>query len=151
MFWLAILWALPLIFISPDQLINQYVNWTELLLADHATRYGFSVLGILHKWLHFEPSKWIVLFAGVLLFCSVYIRKDLFADYGFRLLFLSSILIWVILFNHAAESSGYIICITGIGIWYFIQERTTINTVLVIIAFIMISLIFSDICNLSVY
>ncbi len=84
-------------------------------------------------------------FKMILLFCSVYIRKDLFADYGFRLLFLSSILIWVILFNHAAESSGYIICMTGIGIWYFIQERTTINTVLVIIAFIMMSLIYTDI------
>jgi len=145
MLWFTILWALPLIIISPDQLINQYMNWAELLLTDYTTRYGFSILGIMQKWFLFEPSKWIVMFAGILFFCSVYIRKDLFADYGFRLLFLSSILIWVILFNHAAESSGYIICMTGIGIWYFIQERTTTNTVLVIIAFIMMSLIYTDI------
>ena len=143
--WLVILWALPLVLISPDQLIGQYMSWTELLLNDHDTRYGFSVLGIMQKWFVLEPSKWIVMFTGVLLFCSVYIRKDLFADYGFRLLFLSSILIWIILFNYAAESCSYIICMSGIGIWYFIQERKTINTVLVIFAFIMISLIYTDI------
>lgn len=144
-FWMLVLWALPLIVTSPGQLISQYLNWAELLLADHATRYGFSVLGILHKWFLFDPSKWIVMCAGVLLFCSVYIRKDLFQDYGFRLLLLSSILLWTILFNHTAESSGYIICMAGIGIWYFIQERNRFNTILVIAAFILISLIYSDI------
>jgi len=148
--WLGILWALPLILISPDQLISQYMNWMQLLINDHVTRYGFSVFGILHKWFHFEPSKWIVMFAGVLLFCSVYIRRELFADYGFRLLFLSSILIWVILFNHAAESSGYILSITGIAIWYFVQEKSRINNILVLLAFVFISLSYTDLMPLYI-
>lgn len=144
-FWMIALWALPLVFINPDELINQYINWVHLLKADHAHRYGFSILGVLQQWFHLEPSKWIILLIGVVLFCSVYIRKDLFKDYGFRLLMLASILIWVIIFNHAAESSGYVICMTGAGIWYFIQERNRLNTLLIIAAFIMISLIYSDI------
>jgi hypothetical protein len=28
-------------------------------------------------------------------------------------------LIWVIIFNHKAESPTYIIAVTGVGIWYF--------------------------------
>lgn len=144
-FWMVVLWALPLIILSPDQLLSQYADWMELLKADNQYRYGFSVFGIMKKWFLVEPGKWLVLSIGSLLFCSVYIRKDLYQDFGFRLLFLSSILLWTILFNHTAESSGFIICMTGIGIWYFIQERNQFNTVLVIAAFILISLIYSDI------
>jgi len=144
-FWMIALWALPLVFINPDELINQYINWFHLLQADHLHRYGFSILGVLQQWFHLEPSKWLVLLIGVILFCSVYIRKDLFKEYGFRLLMLASILIWVIIFNHTAESPGYIICMTGIGIWYFIQERKTPNTILAVLAFIMVSLIYTDI------
>lgn len=144
-FWMIALWALPLVVINPDELIKQYFNWFELLEVDHTNRYGFSVFGVLYKWLHIEASKGLLLVSGVLIFCSVYIRKDLFQDYGFRLLLLSSILIWVILFNHTAESPGYIICMTGIGIWYFIQAKNRFNTILVIAAFIMVSVIYSDI------
>ena len=144
-FWLLVLWTAPLLIISPTDLIEQYNNWIELLKTDHASLYGFSVYGILQKWFGFEPSKWIVSIVGVLLFSSVYIRKDLFKDIGFRFLMLSSILMWVNLFNHIAESSGYILSMTGIGIWYFSQEKSRINNSLIIIAFVIVSLIYSDI------
>lgn len=143
-FWMTVLWALPLIVTSPDQLMSQYTSWIELLKADNAYRYGFSVFGVMQKWFLFEPNKWLILAIGSLLFCLVYIRKDLYQDFGFRLLFLSSILLWTILFNHTAESSGYIICMTGIGIWYFIQKKKLINTILAVAAFIVISLIYTD-------
>jgi hypothetical protein len=142
------LWAVPLTVTPPDQLLEQYTNWLQILKTDGTSRYGFSVFGLLHRWFHVEISKWIVLATGLIIFCSAYIRRDLFREYGFRVLFLSSILIWVVLFNHAAESSSYIICMTGIGIWYFIQERNKFNTILVIAAFIIVSLLFTDITPL---
>ncbi len=143
-FWMVVLWTLPLIILSPDQLIIQYADWIELLKSDNAYRYGFSVFGVLHKWFLVEISKWYILTAGIMMFCLVYIRRDLYKEYGFRLLFLSSILLWTILFNHTAESSGYIICMTGIGIWYFNQEMKLINTILAVAAFTTISLVYTD-------
>ena len=144
-FWLLVLWTVPLLIISPTDLFEQYNNWIELLKTDHASLYGFSVYGILQKWFGLEPSKWIVSIVGILLFSSVYIRKDLFKDTTFRFLMLASILMWVNLFNHIAESSGYILSMTGIGIWYFSQEKSRINNSLIILAFVFVSLIYSDI------
>ena len=142
--WIVVLGLLPLVVISPSQLIDQYMGWWNILMVDHKARYGFSVLGILHKWFGLDPSKMMVLVVGVLLFCLGYIRKDFYKQYPFKLLFLSSILIWVILFNHTAESSGYILAMTGSAIWYFSQEKTKLNTILIISAFVIVSLFSTD-------
>ena len=39
-------------------------------------------------------------------------------------------LIWVIIFNHKAESSTYIIAVTGVAIWYFAAPKATWRTAL---------------------
>lgn len=144
-FWTMVLWVLPLIVTAPEQLFEQYSNWIQILQTDGTSRYGFSIFGVIHRWLSIDISKWIVLLAGIIMFCSVYIRNDLFRDYGFRVLFISSILIWVVLFNHAAESSSYIISMTGVAIWYFMQKRNTTNTILAVVAFLLVSILFTDI------
>ena len=148
--WMIVLWTLPLLVISPSQLIDQYVGWGNILLSDHEARYGFSVLGILHKWFGLDPSKIVVLIVGVLLFCLGYIRTDLFKEYGYRLLFLSSILIWVILFNHTAESSGYILAMTGCAFWFFFQQKSTFNTILIFSTFVIVSLFSTDIMPVTI-
>lgn len=142
--WTAILFILPLLVITPEQLLNSYSNWFDVLLTDHESRYGFSLLGILHKWFRLDPSKLIVLIIGVALFCLGYLRTSLFKVYEFRLLFLASILIWAILFNHTAESSGYILALSGCAIWYFSQKPTKVNTVLITSAFVIVSLFSTD-------
>lgn len=142
--WSIVVGLLPLLVLSPIQLIDQYVNWFSILISDHNTRYGFSVLGILNTWFGHDPSKLLVIVIGVFLFCLAYLRIDRFKEYSYRLMFLSSILIWVILFNHTAESSGYILAMTGCGIWYFSQPKTLLNTVLIILAFVVVSLFSTD-------
>jgi hypothetical protein len=144
-FWLLALWTLPLLVINPEELINQYFNWFELLKSDHGNLFGYSVYGMLHTWLAIEPSKWMIMLMGVIMFATAFFKRSQFKDTGFHLLTLSSVLIWVNLFNHNAESSGYILSMTGIGFWYFTQEKNRINTFLVILAFVFVSLIYSDI------
>lgn len=142
--WLVILWLLPLLVTSPTELVKQYDNRLVLLQADHGTSYGFSIMGVLNKWMGINPSRWLVTIVGIFLFCLGYIRRDLFQDFLYRYLFLSSILIWVILFNHKSESPTYIIAMAGCGIWFFIQKPTTVNTILIILAFIFVSLTLTD-------
>jgi uncharacterized membrane protein YkvA (DUF1232 family) len=45
-------------------------------------------------------------------------------------------LIWVVIFNHKAESPTFIVAISGVALWFFSQERKTENLVLIVIAFI---------------
>jgi hypothetical protein len=142
--WFVILWILPLMVTSFEMLAQQYAHWLEVLASDHESRYGFSVLGILSKWFGLDPSKLAVLLAGVLLFCLGFVNPGKFREYGNRLLFLASILIWVILFNHTAESSGYILALTGCGIWFFTQKPTRFRTSLIILTFVVVSLFSTD-------
>jgi len=42
----------------------------------------------------------------------------------------------VVIFNYKAESSTYIIAITGIAIWFFSQTKTRLNLLLIGLTFI---------------
>ena len=50
----------------------------------------------------------------------------------------------MVIFNHKAESPTYIIVMSGIGIWYFCQAPDTVNRILLILAFLLISMSISD-------
>jgi len=68
-----------------------------------------------------------------------------FENFGFRFLYLASILIWSVIFNHKAESPTYVIAILGVAIWYFSQRKKIENLALLVFAFIFTSLSPTDI------
>lgn len=118
--WFIVLGALPLVVLSLNELQAQYLSWQNLLSRDHSELVKFSVMGILHTWFGVSLTyKKTVLIAGAILFCVPVIRINLFRNIRFQLLYLSSILLWVIIFNHMAESATFVIAVTGIGIWFF--------------------------------
>ena len=49
-------------------------------------------------------------------------------------------MIWVIIFNHRAESPTFIIALCGMAIWFISQERTPVNIFLIIFALMLTSL-----------
>lgn len=142
--WMTILFLLPLIVISPVELADQYKSWLDILLSDHNSRYGFSVLGIIHQWFGLNPSKWMVLLIGIVIFCLSYLRIQYYQFLNYRLLFLAAMLCWIILFNHTAESSGYIIAMTGCAIWYVTAKKTSYNKGLIVSTFVIVSLFSTD-------
>jgi hypothetical protein len=50
----------------------------------------------------------------------------------------------MVIFNHKAESPTFVIVTAGIGIWYFSQRRDTLNLILLILSFFLISMSVSD-------
>ncbi len=116
--WTAIFALLPLLVTTPQTLLWQYHNWASLMIADASTATGLSVNGLLNSWLGIPNSKWITL-AGVLLFILPLARFRLYTNLSYRLLLLAYMLIWVIIFNHKAESPTYIIAVTGVGIAFW--------------------------------
>jgi len=70
------------------------------------------------------------------LFCVPFFKYRYYQELRYKLLYLASILIWVVIFNHKAESPTYIIAATGVAIWFFSQEQKMENTVLLVLVFI---------------
>lgn len=143
--WFALLLVVPLLVNSPDQLIVQYRSWWRMLSEDLSISDGLSVMGWLKTWFGIAWSKNLVVLTGVILFCLPYARIKLYQDLTFRLLFLSSVLIWIVIFNHKAESPTFVIAMCGVGIWHFTQQKSIINWILVILAFVFTSLSPTDI------
>ena len=131
---------LPLAVVSIDQLKFLYVSWLHMLIDDHSASYGLSVMGWLTTWFHLGIDKNIVVGAGLLIIGLPFLRLKKYNDYYFRLLMLSAVLLWIVIFNHKAESPTFIIAMAGAGIWYFHKKRNTIDLVLIILAFIFTSL-----------
>jgi hypothetical protein len=138
--WQAVLFILPLIFISFDQLIVLYGNWLNLLSTDHSASMGLSVMGWLDTWFGLTVHKNVLSIIGFILLLLPFIILKQNKLEKYKLILFTSILIWVVIFNHKAESPTYIIAMCGIAIWYFSQPKTAFNLSLLIMSFIFISL-----------
>ena len=143
--WLILLFFIPLSVVNVNQFSFLYKSWYLMLANDHSISEGFSVMGWFKTWFNFSPSKINVLLAGVVLFCLPFLRVNRYPDYYFRLQILASILIWVIIFNHKAESATFIIAVSGVVIWFLSQEKKPANLVLFILALIFTQLAPTDI------
>ncbi len=77
---------------------------------------------------------------GILAFLLPFSRFRMYKDKGFQFLLLCSVLLWIVIFNHKAESPTFIIAMAGVALWFVYSEKTKINIVLFISAFILVSL-----------
>jgi hypothetical protein len=143
--WGLAIGLLPLVVVPPAQLLRLYEGWWRLLSIDYGQSAGLSIMAWLQSWFGAAPPNTLVGLAGAAVFCwpLLYVRRH--RDSTFRLLFLCNLLIWVVIFNHKAESSSYVIAMCGAGLWYFSQQPGRLNTALVWLAFVFTSLSPTDI------
>jgi hypothetical protein len=144
LFWFMLIGILPLLVVSLHQLIYLYKSWGDLLKNDQVQSLGISVSGIISSWFNIDAPKSLISLAGMLVFLSPLIRVKSWGSNSFRLMMLCSALIWVVIFNHKAESPTFVIALLGIALWYFSQDKTRVNTILVVLAFILTTLSVSD-------
>lgn len=130
--WFILIFMLPLLVISPEGLIGEYKSWLLLLKNDHDASFGISLFGLLHSWFG-ATDKNIILAVGAVVLVLPLIRYKAFINWEFRSLFLASLLIWVIIFNHKGETPGFIIAVCGVAIWYFTQASSRANLVLLVL------------------
>ena len=135
-FWTVLFFFIPLVVLSPQELIAQYQSWARMMGEDQSVSFGFSIMGWLHSWFGLGGVKNIVIGLGILLFFIPLMRYRQYGNLLYRMLFLAFMLIWVIIFNHKAESSTFIIAVTGIAIWYFAHEPATWRKVMLWVVFI---------------
>jgi len=135
----AVLALLPLLVIPAPLLIQEYWWWLGQTAAGAVLR-GMSVMGILHSWAGLDVPNVAVQAAGtVLLLVPVAWRRERWREYEFRRLFLCSLLVYMVIFNHQAESPSFVIATTGIGIWYATAPRRPWRDALLILTLLVVS------------
>lgn len=112
---------LPLIVVSSAELLVQYQSWGRMLAADHSASLGLSVMGWLETWFGFLPPKMVVVLGGAVLFCLPLLRFGQYQYGAFRVGMLAAVLLWVVVFNHKAESPTFVIAVAGVGLWWGLQ------------------------------
>lgn len=144
LFWMVFFALVPLIVVSWPQLQLLYKSWWHLLIDDRSASTGVSVMGIMVSWFHLPGAKNIVTLAGIGLFLLPLIHIRRYKELSFRYLYLASMLIGMVIFNHKAESPTYIIVTSGIAIWYWSRQPTTFHRILLIASFLLITMSVSD-------
>lgn len=144
LFWSLFFLVLPLIYINLNQYDIILSSYGELLFNDHIVSDGLSVMGLIKSWFGLEIIKWLVVATGIIVFLIPLWRFKTYKNFNYRLLCLSSVLIWVVIFNHKAESSTFVIAMSGVSLWFVSSNKSRINIALFIIAFIFTSLSVTD-------
>lgn len=143
--WAMLLAVLPLLFTGITHLWQLYLSWLNLLGNDHSASAGISFFSWINTWFHIYPGKTAVLGLGTLPLLVSAARVWQHNHFSTRMALFSGMLIWVVIFNHKAESPSYIIAATGVCLWYFNSRITALNTVLLVIFLLFTSLSPTDI------
>src|SRR6266851_479744 len=124
-------WALLnglLLWYALDRLLPEHHSWRAIEAKDALLR-GYSLMHYMHAWLGVDWPNWPQQAAGTaLLLLPLALRSDGWASLEFRRLFLCSLLVYSVLFNHASESPSFIVAYTGIVIWYASSPPSRLRT-----------------------
>jgi hypothetical protein len=121
----VVLAALPLLVTTPGVLRMQYASWRAISALDALTR-GFSVMEMVHLVTRTDWPNWPIQLAGAaLLVAPLFARATRHSEWNFRRLYLCSVLIFCLIFNHKAESPAFVIGVAGAAIWFASLERHT--------------------------
>jgi hypothetical protein len=149
-FWMSVLFCLPMLYSSPSYIISSYQNWLQGLVEKNAQNAGgvatgglyqdVSVMGMVRR-ISNNPavSNIIFLVPAALLVVAPLLRFKQYASEAFRLSYLAIVLITVVVFSSSAESSTYVIAVSGVSIWYILnyKEHRRWSNILLVFVFLL--------------
>jgi Glycosyltransferase family 87 len=143
--------GLPLLVTSPARLIAQYGWWFALEARDAlasaegggAGLYG-GVMYQLRLWFGVQWPNWPIQLVGVILQLAPLVRRRCWSDPDFRLRYLCSLLVFVVIFNHQVESPSFVIAVTGIAVWFASGARRPLDVALMVLTLLIVSVSSTD-------
>ncbi|NBB28354.1 glycosyltransferase family 87 protein [Cellulophaga sp. BC115SP] len=147
LFWIAVLFVLPMAFSSPAYILQTYQEWLEVLVKKNDINevltnpyQDLSVMGMVRRLAQDASisNLWYIL-PAVLVFALSYIRINLFFNTRYQLLLLCSTLMLVVLASTGTEASTLLIGFVGAVIWYMQSAKTTTDKALFIFALLVTS------------
>ena len=143
--WTLVLLLIPFIYIDYEQYMSLLTSYGNMLTNDHIISNGFSVMGWLNSWFSLNVGSLVVVLTGVGVFLLPLARIRAYKYFSFKYLTLASLLLWIVIFNHKAESPTYIIAMTGVALWFIDGKKSPINIILLVLALVLTSLSSTDI------
>ncbi|HQV75873.1 MAG: DUF2029 domain-containing protein [Flavobacteriales bacterium] len=143
--WTVLLFFIPLLFVDLGHYLELFRSYGDLLANDHSTSYGYSVMGWLQTWFGLELSKNIIVGLGAVIFLLPILWSKLATNFQFRLLTLVSVVLWIVIFNHKAESPTFVIAMTGVALWFVRSVKNGVNIGLFVFAILFTTLSPTDI------
>ncbi|MEG2035011.1 MAG: glycosyltransferase 87 family protein [Mucinivorans sp.] len=122
--WSVVATLLPVLFTSWDYVVSQWSAWgvdvaQKNILNQFAGHQNISFVGMIRKVSEsLAYSDFVIILPAIALFLLSYLRWRQFKSTPFRLLMLSSVLIFLVIFSSGSENSGYVIASLGVGIWF---------------------------------
>lgn len=141
-FWSMLLFILPMAISSPEFIIKSYAEWLNSLVHKNnlngalTSMQDISVMGMFRRIFqnpHLSNIPFLVV--GLVGFSLPYLKIKHYNNLKYRLLLLSSVLIFTVIFSTGSESPTYIIAFLGVAIWFVIQEKPLTNTTLFLFIF----------------
>lgn len=121
-----ILAALPLLRNNYHWYATQISDYLELLGRDQNTFVKYSVMAWVKQWFGLKLSGNMVVLVGLFLQIGLamilYFKRKL-ENKASRLLYWLSWLIWLVIFNHMAESPTYIIAVSAVVLWFILYDH----------------------------
>ena len=149
--WSAVMFVAPMVLSSPDYVVGQYQAWMVDLASKNsenaeALMQNISLLGMTHRVTGLEFSDLWLIVPGLVMFGIPYLRINQYQNVAFRQTLLASVLMFTVLFSTGSESSGYIIALVGVVVWYTAApwQRNRWDVALMIFVFVLTSLSPSD-------
>ena len=135
---------LPLLLVSPGELIRQYQSWAALQSRE-TNQLGSSLMGVLFQAGLTWPAWVIQLAAAGAAIAVLMARRDRWLDRRFQLEYLAFLLIFCVLFNHRSERQSSVIAMSGLIIWILSAPRTRWRTALFVAVYSLVTLIGADV------
>ena len=134
----AVLVALPLLVTTPSQLLAQYRSWAAIVLGDEGDlSFARSIMVVVRHWTGAATPNWMFQASATLILVTpIALRRSAWGDAAFRKSTLASLLIYVVIFNHQAENSSYIIASIGLAVWYLNSHRTAVRSLLLVLCLV---------------
>ena len=123
--WSAIVFAAPMLISSFDYQVSQYPEWLHALVVKNVSNSNLvgltniSLFGMVHRLTGDAGfSNLYLIIPGLILLVLPFMRVSQYKNADFRMAFLASVMLFVILFSTGSESSTYIVAIVGVVLWY---------------------------------
>ncbi len=152
-FWLIVLFCLPMLISSPTFIVQSYQHWVQSLIAKNVQNtdstiamnlQDLSVLGMLRRIFKIENlHNYFITVPAAIMLLLPYIRIKQYKYLYYRLSYLALLLISVVIFSTSAESPTYVIAVTGVALWFIVQPLPTSKLVYMILVFALIVTTFS--------
>lgn len=148
-FWLVVLFCLPMLISSPSFIVQSYADWYHSLVNKHATNIDISVgsgmqdisfAGMIRRIFQIIalPGYAVIAPAAIFYILPLF-RSSQYRSLYFKLSYLAFALIGVVVFSSSAESPTYVLAVTGIAIWFVLQQgpKSFLAIVLLILTFVL--------------